>query len=243
MKIAIYRENSVYTKYLATELASRPDFEVITFAEGTPDIDIASALSDVAEKIFAAEKVYSDGTCNNALRSLRKQTHFPGLDYYFQEAAVAALSKESVEETISEIVRRMLEKEVPDRILIVQSHMADHNLFGLGITSADWEAECLRDAEKLRGCLSEVSGQPVSFLAFGFDGIEADVSISKEDNVWVFSDRHFKSCEMKEWRKIPTHFKQFQVPIWNLVEDARAFGIDIDEEAFSKAIREIMANW
>jgi len=245
MKMAIYRENAVYTKYLGALLAARPDFEVVTFAEGTSDFDIALALPKIQDKVYVAEKVFLDRTCYQIVGDVWKSvsTNYGGLDYDFQEAANKALSKATVEETIVEIVHRMLTKEVPDKILLIQDHMADHNLFGLGVTSDDWKEEALRDAEKLRNCLSEVSGQPVYFLSFGRNDICVDVKIAEEDNVWVISDRHFKNSNRSKWERIPKNFKQFRVPVENLIEDALAFGIDIDAKALSKAIEEKVASW
>lgn len=254
-KLAIYRNNSAYTQFLAPAIASRNDFETKVFAEGTPEAEITAWITENATKIRSMEEVYTDNTCSKAGRSVSSTTgksgniwrdvknNYGNLDYNFSEASRAVFTKTTTEETVTEVVARLIAKEVPTKVLIIQDHMADHDLFGLGITSSDWKAESERDAEKLRLCLREVIGQPVFYLDVSFAGLDAGVSLDETDIVWVFLDRHYKGCEKRLWSKIPANWKQFRVPVENLIEDAVAFGIEIDTLAYSRAIRDIVATW
>lgn len=172
------------------------------------------------------------------------KTNCGGFDYnVFQKAATDLLQKGSPEETIAEVVRHMLAKEMPTKVLVIRGHMGDHNLFN--DTSEDYN-RMLResvDSEKLRKLLEGVIGQPVTYLKVGFSGIETEVPVTDSDTAWVFLDRHFPSSKEWEWRSIPPAFRQFRVPVENLIGDAVAFGIELDEEKYSRAIREIVMAW
>jgi hypothetical protein len=122
--------------------------------------------------------------------------------------------------------------------------MGDHNLFNSKRDEPESRKRATQeDAEKLRRCLSETTGQPVWYLDISDAGLDTGVTITEQDITWVFFDRHFKSCQEELWEKIPSNFRQFRVPIENLVQDAIAFGIEINTEAYSRAIREKLATW
>lgn len=258
-KLAMYRNNSAYEQFLAPALSGREDFEMQIFPQGTPESEIITWITEHATQIRSMETVYMDKTCYKAgetLPSVKRPdswgcniwndvaTNYGGFDYQvFRKAASVLTTKATVEETIAEVVRHLLAKEAPTKVLLIQDHMGDHNLFGLGLHSADRKEKAQRDAEKLHSCLKKVTGQPVFYLDVSSYGLDAGVTITDEDTVWVFFDRHFKTCEKFLWEKIPKNFRQFRVPIENLVEDAVAFGVDFDTESFSREIREIVATW
>jgi len=252
-QLVLYRNNSAYEQFLKPALEDREDFEMQVFPQGTPETEIAAWLAEHAGWVRGMRRVFLDDTCYEAGKSLHlwmavscvrlSDVFQQDIPQYLQEAAKTMLRKATVEESIAEIVRRLLAKETPTKVLLIRNHMADHNLFGLGISSDDRKEEATRDAEKLRACLEDTIGQPVWYLDVSSAGLDTGVSITEQDTVWVFLDRHFKSCEGRLWRNIPATFRQFQVPVENLIQDAVSFGIEFDTEEYSRVVREAVADW
>lgn len=261
MKLVMYRDNAAYAQFLAPALVGREGFETQVFPEGTPEAGITDWLANNADRIRGMEKVFLDQTCLESGRTLRSVRE-PNLSHWniwsdvktndgwdrfdlvFQVAARDVMTKASVEETLAEVIRHLLVKEVPTKVLVIQDHMGDHDLFNSKREGPEARKQAIQeDAEKLRRCLADITGQPAWYLDVSSMGLDAGVPLTDQDITWVFLDRHFKSCEKSLWSKIPATFRQFRVPIENLVQDAIAFGIEIDAEAYSQSIREKVATW
>jgi hypothetical protein len=259
MKAIIYRNNSAYEQFLAPAVASREGFETQVFPQGTSETEITTWLAEHADWLRSMVKVYMDQTCYEAGEAVPSgqpdkknwdiwmdvQTNYGGFDHQvFQEAASVLMTKATVEETVAEVIRHLLIKEVPTKVLVIQDHMGDHDLFNSKREGPEARKQATQeDAEKLRRCLADTIGQPAWYLDVSSMGLDAGVPLTDQDITWVFLDRHFKGCEKSLWSKIPATFRQFRVPIENLVEDAIAFGIELDTEAYSRTIREIVATW
>ena len=251
-KLAIYRDNTAYEQFLAPALAARDDFEIKVFAVGTPETDIKSWIRENADHIRSMEYVYTDNTCYEAGESVPNKTrpenkngsiwwdvknNYGGTGRIFKDASQKAVTGETNGDTITKIVRLMLAKETPTKVYVVSKHMEDHDLFGTG------SPECKKDDERLQQLLRDVTGLPVYYLHVDDDGVDTCVNVTAEDNVWVFIDRHFKGSERYAHSNIPKTFKQFEVPIENLIGDALKLGIELDAVAYAKAVSDIVAGW
>lgn len=258
-KLVIYRNNSAYEQFLAPAISDRKDLEIQVFPVGMDPAEITAWVVENADRVRGMEKVYLDKTCYEAGKSVPSQrlpnvsiwsdveTNYGNFDHDLKMAAESVLKKATVKETIAEIIQHMLTKEVPDKVLLMKDHMADHDLFGLGILSSDWEEEARRDAEILRSQLEASIGKPVNYITVEWpDVFDTNVSIEEADKVWLFYDRHCTSeldFELEMLQEKISCLSEFKVPIENLIQDALAFGIELDTEAFSQAIEEIVADW
>ncbi len=253
-KLAIYRDNTAYSQFLAPALAARNDFETKVFAVGTPETHVTSWIKENADHIRSMDKVFTDNTCCEAGEKVPSKTrpenkngciwwdvknNFGRIGPDFKVAAQKAVTGETNGDTIAKIVRLMLEKETPTKVYVVSEHMEDHDLFGLG------HPENKKDDERLQQLLREVTGLPVYYLHIDDYGVDTYVNVTPEDNVWVFIDRHFKGSKSKRraYGNIPKTFKLFEVPIENLIGDALKLGITLDAEAYAKAVSDIVAGW
>lgn len=114
-------------------------------------------------------------------------------------------------------------------MFVVTSKMGDHSIFG---PDTDGVA-----AEKLRVCLSSVIGLPVHEYTDYEEALEEDVV------TWLFFDRHYGYVSAQEFARMPATCRRFTLPIYNLVLDACDFGVEVDLEAYSQAIREKVSTW
>jgi hypothetical protein len=236
-KIVIYRNNSAFQKFLAPAIASRcGELETKVFPEGTASEEIAKWFKQNRESLLEKE-VVADKTCRNAT----------GIDWgrvenVFNEVAVLGLTKATVEETIAEVVRHLLKKEVPKEVFVIQKHMEDHDLFG-SLAQMNRGQAAQADAQKLRKILEAVIGKPVTVVdkSIPEENMESLWSGPAERGMWVFFDRHddLTRALSREWKKVGW----FRVPVESLIEDAVDFGIPLDAGAYSHAIREKVAAW
>lgn len=251
-KLAIYRDNTAYSQFLAPVLATRIDFKTQVFAVSTPEIDITSWIEENADYIRGMEEVYMDTTCYEAGESVPSKTqpenknrsiwrdiktNYGGIGQNFKDAAQKAVTCETNRKTIAKIIQLMLDKETPTKIYIVPERMEDHDLFGHG------HPENKEDAKRLMRLLNEVTGLPINFMCFDQRSQLDYNDFSDSDNVWVFMDRHFKGSNRFDHARIPEEFKQFEVPIENLIGDALELGIELDSVTYAKAVSDIVANW
>ncbi len=231
-KVLVYRANAAFRKFLTFE--ERSDFEVKVFPEGTEEGDI-----DVWIREKGAREYLMDDTCIRAWQKV-KMYGWPtpqGFEWIFRSALEEAIGKLKVEEAIGEIVGLMLKKEVPDKIVIVQKCLGDHNLFGEKLKEEEV-------AEKLRVILEEVTGvpvkveeNPVPWKFYSDEDVWGEHEIVPQEDQWVFVDRHHNMAS-SGWHSRTTIFR---LPMENLVQDAWDFGVEeIDIEGYAEAIRQFL---
>ena len=257
----MYRNNTSYETFLAPAIAGREEFETQVFPLGTDPEEITAWIAENATRIRNMEKIYLDQTCYDAGEKVPSpkgliwwdvSTNYGDFDFDFREAAFRVIKKETVEETIAEILRHMLAVEMPDNVLLVEDKMSDHNPFGPLDRTLSKEDNDRRDAKKFAECLERVIGKPVHRVSlrecesrWGQEVVLDGPDPIKDGKSWYFHDRHYSDCRCK-WIKedvVGGEVSEFTLPIENLVRDATRFGITFDTDAYSRAIRDIVATW
>ena len=257
-KLVMYRNNSAYEQFLAPALVG---FETQIFPQGTSETEITAWITGRADSIRSMEMVYLDQTCYEAgkLVNIWKdvKTNYGGLDHVFQKAVQSMMTKDTVEETIAEVVTHLLAKEVPTRVFVVMNRIGDHGIFKSVHKdyAGDYDRAEQVEAETLRVCLEKVTKKPVTVIKLlgffsGFDeNRELLKLLSSHETTWTFFDRHLKTDECGKFWDVFNEITSdatttlFRVPIENLVEDAIAFGVNLNPEKLSKEIREAVATW
>lgn len=242
-KLVIYRNNSLFEKYLAPILATLEGYEVQVFPVNSSEDDIFDWIhTNFHEKISKSEVVYMDDTSYGAAGGYLNWQTWPRetqlLDSMFRRAAGQFLVKSDDQSSIREIVARLMAKERPKRVVVVSSNIGDHKMFG------EYDKET---AEKLRAILAEVTGLEVwvdyslesALMPAGFLRVAGRTKL--EGPTWAFVDRHYDVS--KRLLEKEDRLRLFKVPVENLVQSAMDFGVEFDADAFAKAIRNQVASW